>query len=682
MKLSNKTITASTNSSRTKIVPDNPCHGSFNGHTVSIEVSPTTTSRCEVREDMPEVLEKHGFELENTPDDYDEGIQKFAFICSDPKTLIQGYVRSYKRNAFEFKGNEYYCASIGSMVNGLPIDLCHSSYERLLKTGLLFTGLGAEERIALPTLSSGGFNMWDCFGWFRRDVEVVMKFEQISKAFEMMASLSEGFYKQVEKITYNPKVSFLSKKSSIYHSGIVSKGIVRVSEPSHLDLSKKDRVAGSVVKIANAANTGSINSQERMKLKLEAIKGANELDKKRKESALVRLRHLKEFWPIISKMYPSRIQAYMIFETVLYHSFDALNGLMTYPNFDLYREIVMDYLERLSFVLLNTLEILLPYAVEITEALNIDLKNDPLVKGILNNGKCLIPRSQVEELEECLMIRAEIDARPAELEECLKIRDEIRARQTSERKNVKQDEKVLEERILPERKEDESISLSLEERRIEELARKEQAEINKSVARKKANELRKVQEEAKKTRRLNEKAKQVRLRDRKVIQAEEMSEQYKKELLIVDGVKRKNRLQSQGKIHDLPSDDLAQKFIDELSGESEMTFQKLFGEIDNNNTMSHKEVVNLAGHFWVRLDAEEIGCADDFFAYVISRIHHRHDSDTGADYPTHYVDIMRSCFVVFNLKRKDWVPQTSEDFDAEFKLDRRKADAMYWKNNV
>src|SRR5689334_15859117 len=110
-KIRNKTSTASTNSLRTNNSSDIPLHGNFNGHTVSIDASLTTTSRCE---------------FENTPDDYDEGIKKFAFICCDPKALIRGYLESYTEQDFEFDIANYYSMSIGKMDGGSLNYVCRS----------------------------------------------------------------------------------------------------------------------------------------------------------------------------------------------------------------------------------------------------------------------------------------------------------------------------------------------------------------------------------------------------------------------------------------------------------------------------------------------------------------------------------------------------------------------------
>lgn len=181
-----------------------------------------------------------------------------------------------------------------------------------------------------------------------------------------------------------------------------------------------------------------------------------------------------------------------------------------------------------------------------------------------------------------------------------------------------------------------------------------------------------------------EKAKEKNLQDRKATQAKELTAAHKQELLAQEELKTKERLEAQGKVHDLPSPEFVQtQLIGKLRGHHLIAFQMLFAQIDNDRIMNDQRVLDLAGHFMNSLVQNNIGCAKDFMNNVKVRIHRRHDTDDGDLLPKNYVDILRTVFVIFGIFPKDWNPETKGtqgDRDAMEKYRTRVADAAYWNN--
>lgn len=661
----NSTLNNTTTSCSTST---NTSHGQFNGHSVTTGTSPTNTINLETHMVSLATSEISSFgieipENENTP--------LIALQGDDPAELISVYVESYISGIFSFNPNSCHGIVLSNIINGAVSQLKPSIYNRLSKIGLACSNIpGYENKVILPMLKNDECNIIDAFGWFGSNTEVDAKFMQISTYFKLLSSLANQYYHKVEGMKYNPVVSFLSKKTLTHHqnpnSGIKS-GIAKTESlnPSNnqWDISKKDKAAGNIIKIGT--NESNMSSPQRMQAKLHALKDAEEIDCENKAKVLTCLKHLEVFWSIPSQIHPSKIQAYMIFENLLNHTYDVLEDFYNFSYVGQYTDIIKDHLSRTFCLFLHSLEMLLPYANEVTKAMGINLSKDPSLTKLLKI-KEIIPRSLNEEFQECEEVKAELV--------------EIKRKKALEK--AKQQPKSPQVQTLTAPKKDQSISLTLAERKIENTARKEQAQVNKRLAAQRAKEVQTAKEQAEKDRGVREKEKAKVLSNRKLTQAQMMALKHKQEELALEEAKTKARLESQTKVHDLPSDILVQTIISKLKGRHALVFQMLFGEIDNHNTMNDTDVVNLASYLMDRLTQNGIGCGRDFYNYVVSRIHRRHDEDTGDLLPRDYCYILAACLIIFNIKPKGWVPKTKEDFDAEEKLLRRKADAIYWSNKV
>ncbi len=654
---------------------NNASRSGFNGRSVIIDISQTNTPRVEAHMAQMTLAEASELDIEN-PENYDDNIQLIAFAWDHPEDLIQGYVDSYKGGIFSFSPTIYCGIALGTFANNTLSGLCTSIYNRISKIGLACSMPGCGDRIILPMLGAKECDITDTFGWFGSNTKIAEQFKQIANCFDLLSSLTNTCYRKIGTMDYEPEVSFLNKKDLAYHQNLYPKikdGAIKaqrlnLSKNQHLNISKKAKAKGNVVHIGTDAN--NMSSQERMQAKRIALSNAQKLDSEQKnrvqENILSCLKRLEILRSIPSQMHPSKIQAYMIFETLLNHTYDVLTdfGKFSYAAGQ-YTDIIQDCLARTFCTFLYILDILLPYAKEITKALNIDLSQDTKLTELLEI-KTIIPNSLLEEFQECEEVKAELAA--------------IKRAKKAQTKTKQQSITTQVPTTAPQK--DQSISLSLEERKIEDIARTKQAQANKRMTAQKAKDIQTARQQAEINRRTRGKEKVKGLGDRRLTQAQKMNQKHQQENLALEEAKTKARLESQVKVHHLPSDALIQDLISKLKGRHAVVFQMLFSEIENHNTMNDTDVVNLAAYFKDRLIQSGIGCAIDFYNYVVSRIHRRHNQDTGDLLPRDYAYILATCFIIFNIKPTGWVPKTTEDFDAEEKLLRRKADALYWSNKA
>lgn len=661
--MNNTTTTPTTTTTTTSSNPTENSQGQFNDR--QVEAIPSSSPRSS----LADVIKYVDLSDTNTLNSLGISRQDIAveIQCESPKGLIEGYVDLYKRGKFNY--TRYTPILLGQIISGSVKQLQDSIYQRLLKIGLACTDFpGFEGRILLPTIAHSKYEIGDSFLWFLRNSEVQTKFKLISNAFDIMRSLTEALCEKLERAEYNPVVSFLSKKVTAQKTQLYSakdapllvQKTIYASEPD-LQISRKDKDRGAVIKIGCMSN---LDQKGRMKIKNEALTKANENVREHKEIALKCLKHFQTSWIDLNLFNPSKIQAYMVFETLLNHAHDVSSDIIKFGN-NKYKDIVLNYLIRAFGVFSHVLDQLLPYANEITQAFDIDLSKDKGLEAIFDIKSKVMPRSMIDEFNEWQSIENELAERKRSKKASAKPITTTATTTTASKQAPKA--KPIAQRKISQQ---------------EEAAMKKQLEINSQISAQKAKDLKAARDTAQKQRNAYSKGKDKQLQSRKAVQAQSIVDKHKQEELVLEEAQKNARLESQGKVHHLPSEDFIQGLISKFKQRNQSVFKMLFGELENNNTMNDTDILNLASYFKDRFIENQIGCAKDFYNYVLSRIHRRHDSDTGDLLPTHYVDILRTCFVIFGIFPKDWKPTTSEDFDAVQKLLSRRADAIYWQGKL
>jgi hypothetical protein len=328
------------------------------------------------------------------------GIQKV--ICFKQHTeaeLVKGYADAYSSGEF---GNIslYALMRLGSRDStGTIHGLLTHIYNRLLKIGfILKPGLilsqfpmEKQNSIILPMFEIGSFDMVDHFGWFCRNDEIAQKFNKIMQSFRMMQSLEEICYQKIEKFDYNPVVNF----------GHISSFR---NQPNKLK---------NTPNILNVAHTEPhrLEQKERMQEKQKALSYAHNKNAEDKKDVLACLKHYESVWVLISmNLHPCKANAYMLFEALLNHTLDTLRDLGQ-DKFDknTYKSFIISHLSRSFNVLAQTLELLLPYAMEITKSFDIDLNSDDKLLSVFNIKKGMESRLANDEFQEYIDLQKEVD---------------------------------------------------------------------------------------------------------------------------------------------------------------------------------------------------------------------------------------------------------------------------------
>ncbi len=350
-----------------------------------------------------------------------------------------------------------------------------------------------------------------------------------------------------------------------------------------------------------------------------------------KEEILDWIDRRKKVWTIISDntLYLSKVHVYMLFEHILDHisdTWDTLNNCYSKKS----KDSQVDHLERSFRISMGFLELLLPYAIEITKAFGIDLQLDKQLLIMRIKGKQMVSRLSIDEYQEYQDLEQEV--------------------------------------------------AEIARKEAEEEERQKQIEVNKAISTQRAKDLWAARKQAEIERRTRGKEKVKERKNHNANIAQNAVNKFREEDAKKQEAKTTARKESQYKIHDLPSEDFVQNtIIANLSADDVLVMETVFGELDYDYTISHKNAVNLAKNIKKVLDDHNIGCAKDFYNYLIRRIHYVHDPDKGDLLPRHYVDILRACFVIFRIWLKGWAPKTKEDFDAMEKCLQRQADAFHAK---
>lgn len=154
----------------------------------------------------------------------------------------------------------------------------------------------------------------------------------------------------------------------------------------------------------------------------------------------------------------------------------------------------------------------------------------------------------------------------------------------------------------------------------------------------------------------------------------EFVEKFKEEKKKEENMTIDERIKNMKNVYELINDASYKELIEIHNFEQDDIFQYIFGLQENDRKISYKEVLKFASKIATYLSKIGLSkCANELTEEVKNRQHEAHESnDGGQKLPTHYLDILRSCFIIFGLyPRKNWTAKTSEDFDAMMKYESR-----------
>ncbi len=297
---------------------------------------------------------------------------------------------------------------------------------------------------------------------------------------------------------------------------------------------------------------------------------------------------------------------------------------------------------KISQVFMESIELLLPYAIEIAEAFDIDLRKDRELIALKKFTKAIPESMKIEFQEYC------------ELQNHM----ELLKTTNAEYKKIKSNNADTRNRLIVNIKGVNGTKVKKE---------KMSREIHLGT----------------KSREERVKAREKRIAERRAIWAKDAVGEHMRVQKEEEEAIQKERLKKLSKIHELPSNNLIWDVIlPGLSSENASTHNIVFGIEENHNKISHKEIVNLGKDLVEALLENDIGCGEDFLNNLLARIHHRHDSDKGDLLSEHYIDILRSCFIIFGIFPKNWKPKTKEDLDAMEKYSNRRLDYFSWETRL
>lgn len=611
------------------------------------------------------------------------GIQTIEISGSSPQEIIKNYISDYQGdiNPYPAKRIVFSTGYIDS--SGTIHRLETSTFIRLQKTGLCYKlNRDGKDRIILPLLGVGKFELFDKFGWCKSNSTIQKRLKTIADAHRVMLLLLRTTRKKIELFGLKEKISDRNAENI-------------TALPKHIKTeANKEKLPLSF------SNNRSENTKQRLRNKLAEKKDREQKETNDQKEVLDGLGHFEKLLTgltIYSDVYPNKINAYMLFEN-LCNNFSDITIFMSrlFSNAYLKTEL-LDHCEHQHQIFRESLELLLPYATEITKAFHINIIDDSICDSLTKLSQ-KASGSAIAELKEHWDIERKLAMLVDEVPNVVEKKKQ-KVKKTGNKKKPKKSiakasskhednsitldqtdqtlvdiPQIPEELLKPVTKR-EVIDLShlddqtvdLDQLNDQKMARKAELERERSrlIARHEKNE-----------------AKAQRIAERKAIQAKEVVSKYKQEQNKQKEAEQRERQRTQVKIHELPSEELVwNTILPGLKG-NHSYIEMMFGQEENHIQMSHKHVVNLAQALRNALKENDISCADDLYNNVIARIHHRHDGATGDLLPRHYVDILRSCFIIFGIFPKDWEPKTEEDFDAMEKYYQRQLDYFYWESKL
>lgn len=615
------------------------------------------------------------------------GIQTVEISGHNHREIMSNYVSDYQAKNNFYSTVQRIIFRTGSIdSSGNVHKLNRNTYARLHKTGLFFiTSVNDENKIALPLLEIGKFELFDKLGLFKSNLRIQKELKTIADAHRVMLLLLKTTREKIIKFGLKEKIS---EKNAV--------NVKNFEKRKKLNVKKvvKDMVP------SNDSSSRLEQTRTRLQRQLTVNKYEEQNIVKDQKEMLECLQHLEKLLTgstFFSNIYPSKVSAYMLFENLSNHFSDIFFFMGKLLKSTFLKTELCDHFQHQFQIFDESLELLLPYAIEITKAFDINLMDDPnlnhLTKPTQKTSKSVIADlKEYQEIErELAMLMKETNEVPKQKTFAKQETKKLPVKATTNQQPKKSIAKI---KINNEHQQDSVISKELLvtiPQSPKELPPQSPRELPKPLKEKKVTDLshtapekvvlkKSLEQQAARLLARQEKneAREQRIAERRAIRAKEVVNKFKQEQSEQKEAEQRERQKTQVKIHELPSEDLVWDTI--LPSLDDEYIQMMFGQEENHIQMSHKDVVNLAKTIQEALEKYDVGCAKDLYNYVLSRIHHRHDSDTGDLLPRHYVDILRSCFIIFGIFPKNWERKTEEDFDAMEKYYQRRLDYFYWES--
>lgn len=619
-----------------------------------MEVSPCDWGRVKKREELErdkEVRErvdqfyiwseaKDGLigELE----DFNRGKHQFNRLeAKTPVELVQEYRSLCDKVFFLILGN--ICKIKAGEKKDGKIRRCYVSfYDRISKINILKKAEGKEGDVVLSMMLvakfpfidlPGKFPLFDSMGWFCANSEIEKKFNKIKFLFQTMDSLADSFCKNIENHDYDFKVSTFFGRMAVC-----------IKEEN--------------LKIIQSTKTSEMNRRERLRAKADIYnRGENQINFI-KEKAVNEIKYLKEIWSaLMQDFYPNKFQAYLIFEIIFNRTDMVYNE---HEDLGIFRDFILDYNMRSSRILLLVLDMLLPYAKEITQEFGIDLGQDQILSKLLNDKeKKILTSSMMEELKGYQSFASNGNEEVSKASKSQPVQQRNR-RLANQQERAKKREAEAAARAREMQENSEKNKKIAEERKMAAQERKDALAVNRG----------------------EREANQKKLQERKAAKAKEIGDEHKSEVEAKEKQKAAERLE--GKIHTLPEEQLVQAIIAGLTGEHKKCFEMLFhdSKVDNKYQIKPADVLNLAIHFRDLFKSNNVDCADDFLNMLKKHIHPNHGTGEGSLLPKNYVSILRGFFVIFGIFPEGWKPETTEDDYAWNVYLQRMVDLICSKNSL
>ena len=468
---------------------------------------------------------------------------------------------------------------IGYFLQNALKRLCSDIYNRLDKIDMLIKM--PEQGIFIYFLGDGPFLIADELGLMKKDKELKQRFNKIGKIGDFLRRNEENISKKVERYSYNPELRIVNVKNG------------KVPER------KGDNKTESQVVIYNYndSNLNLGNRKDRLKLKAIAAKDAKESYQKSQAEIVNRLKHNMHVWDhfvYCEKWYPSKFIAYLYFEFLYNHAHDSIVG-----SFDgnMYKDFMKTHQARVSVMLVECLSLLYPYALEAAGILGIDLEADENLQRILKlKGRLPELGNELDEYEEYARKVEEFEKKKQEKNQQAKLSKNQRRKANKKvlSEQIQATNKIVERKVEAIKAESTAVEVRTNGGGGNEPEVKQVAPFNEKKQQRKADLTEKT-EAAKQAREEKEQTQEKRLKERSVKRAEEVVSEFKSEKETVEKAKATARMERIKNIHDLPSAEFVRdSIVNRLKGNNRDFFDMLFGFNDNDRTMNHENMLNLA----------------------------------------------------------------------------------------
>lgn len=623
--------------------------GEFNDLSVTTEISSGRRPSIDESHESSSMNEEDILLSERLLSTKQTPTENIVIMKDDNKSvLLSNYVMYYHNDALnKFVQESRQAITIATLNNNTLCSLSPTIHKRLSQLSLLSNSRHSNIiKLYLPMLLEGDFEFFDKFNWFNYNPIVKEQFNYMARVCEIMTEYTKLYYKKLEQFGICPEITLLNN----------NKGTLQKVGPI---LESQNQCTLTVIN-ANSHDSPP-NTKQRMQTKHRASQTVSSSRNPLLKHFQLNIELFAHF-NYLKKLYPSPIQAYMIFEDMLNQAQQIRAFINSHNENPFFQKALKDQLQ-VTNVFMKFVELLFPYAINITKEFEIDLENDQDIIFLRN-------------------ITKEI---PDHLHEDFKIHQEFPA---SNKKPQKQSSLSLQPKPSLKEKNPSSENpqqISLEERQTIELTKAENAKLlkeRKEKTEETTKQLRLAREEKK-----QDKGKQEA--ESKKLKAQEIVSQHKKEVDEKEQKDIEQRYKTMNNIPHLLSREQVNQIIASLSTNNKFIFNTIFCMLKNNDkVITDGNMKNCANFFQQEMislgekskDEYLIECAKEFGNLIKNHKHPAHSSDSGDKMPINFLDAMRPYWILFGFFPENWEPRTPGDFDAMMEYHQRQLDELCAKN--